>query len=179
MQQRLPYEFLRHIANSAAMVRHPYLQMTMVRLGIGLYGIGSVKQNGLEPMAVATLRSTIAQLKRIKKGQSVGYNRKSIVGRDSLIATIRIGYADGYSRQFGNGIGKMWINGRLAPVIGSVCMDMTMLDVTDFEHIKEGDDVVVFGPGLPLHYLAAWSHTIPYEIMTSISQRVKRIYFHE
>ncbi|GAC1418289.1 MAG: bifunctional UDP-N-acetylmuramoyl-tripeptide:D-alanyl-D-alanine ligase/alanine racemase [Flavisolibacter sp.] len=177
MQGRLPYEFLRHIANSAGIVRHPNLQMTMVRLGIGLYGIG--KQSGLEPMAVATLRSTIAQLKRIKKGQSVGYNRKSTVKRDSLIATIRIGYADGYSRQFGNGIGKMWINGKLAPVIGSVCMDMTMLDVTDLDNIKEGDDVVVFGPGLPLHYLAGWSNTIPYEIMTSISQRVKRIYFHE
>ena len=133
----------------------------------------------LSGMAVATLRSTVAQLKRIKKGQSVGYNRKSIVERDSLIATIRIGYADGYSRQFGNGTGKMWIDGRLAPVIGSVCMDMTMLDVTDFDNINEGDDVVVFGPGLPLQHLASWSNTIPYEIMTSISQRVKRIYFHE
>jgi alanine racemase len=102
-----------------------------------------------------------------------------VINRDSVIATVRIGYADGYSRQFGNGIGKMLVNGTPAPVIGTVCMDMTMLDVTDIQDVKEGDDVIVFGPQLPLQVVAAWINTIPYEIMTSVSQRVKRIYFHE
>src|SRR5205085_11330944 len=102
-----------------------------------------------------------------------------IVHRDSVIATIRIGYADGLSRRFGNGAGMMWVKGKLAPVIGSVCMDMTMIDVTDIPGLREGDEVVIFGPQLPVQQIANWIQTIPYEIMTGISQRVKRIYFHE
>jgi alanine racemase len=149
----------------------------MVRLGIGLYGIESSKKLDVQP--AATLRSTIAQLKHLTPGESVSYNRRGVVTRHSVIATVRIGYADGYSRRFGNGVGKMLVHGRLAPVIGTVCMDMTMLDVTDIADVKEGDDVILFGAGLPVQQVAAWIETIPYEIMTGISQRVKRIYFQE
>jgi alanine racemase len=179
LQQYLHYPFIKHISNSAAIVRHPQLQMDMVRLGIGLYGIEIDNDHLLELTPVATLRSTIAQLRHIKKGETVSYNRKGTVNRDSLIATVRIGYADGYSRQFGSGVGKMLVNGKPAPVIGTVCMDMTMLDVTDIKEVKEGDDVILFGSQLPVQEAAKWINTIPYEIMTSISQRVKRIYFHE
>jgi alanine racemase len=177
--QYISYPFLKHMANSAAIIRHPQLQMDMVRLGIGLYGIETANANVPDLQAVATLRSTIAQLKHLKQGESVSYNRKGIVKKDSLIATVRIGYADGFSRQFGNGLGKMWINGQLAPVIGTVCMDMTMLDVTGLANVKEGDEVIIFGAQLPVEQVAAWINTIPYELMTTVSQRVKRIYFHE
>ena len=179
IEKKTGYSFLKHISNSAAIIRHPQLQMDMVRLGIGLYGIEAGNENKLDLVPVATLRSTIAQLKHIKNGESVGYNRSGVVRRDSVIATIRIGYADGYSRRFGNGIGKMLVNKKLAPVAGAVCMDMTMLDVTDIENVKEGDDVIIFGGQLPVQEVAKWMNTIPYEIMTAISQRVKRIYFHE
>lgn len=96
-----------------------------------------------------------------------------------MIATIRIGYADGYPRRLGNGVGKVWVNGKLAPIIGTICMDMFMIDITDIENIKEGDDVIIFGIQLPVQQVAKWANTIPYEIMTGISQRVKRVYFEE
>jgi Alr-MurF fusion protein len=179
IEENLGYPFLKHICNSAGIVRHPSLQLDMVRLGIGLYGVESDEEKKLELKAVATLRSTIAQLKKVPKGESVSYNRRGVVSRDSLIGTIRIGYADGYSRQFSNGIGKVLARGAEAPVIGSVCMDMTMIDVTDIQGIAEGDAVIIFGEELPVQQLAHWSNTIPYEIMTSVSQRVKRVYFHE
>jgi alanine racemase len=174
----LPTPFLRHIANSAAIIRHPRLQLDMVRLGIGLYGI-EISTDRLELQPVATLRSTIAQLKRLPAGETVSYNRRGVVKEESLIATVRIGYADGYSRRLGNGVGKMWVNGQLAPVIGTVCMDMTMLDVTAIPGVAEGDEVVVFGAELSVRQLADWCGTIPYEIMTGVSQRVKRVYFQE
>jgi alanine racemase len=179
IQQHISYPFLKHISNSAAIVRHPQLQMDMVRLGIGLYGVEIDNDHLLQLVPVATLRSTIAQLRHIKKGETVSYNRRGIVHRDSVVATVRIGYADGYSRHFGNGVGKMTVNGKPAPVIGTVCMDMTMLDVTGIEGVSEGDDVIIFGTQLPVQDVGAWVNTIPYEIMTSVSQRVKRVYFHE
>ena len=173
------YSFIRHIANSAAIFRHPQYQFEMVRLGIGLYGVDSSAQNVLSLQPVATLRSTIAQIRKVKKGETVGYSRRGLVKRDSLIATIRIGYADGFNRKLGNGVGHVFINGHLAPVIGSVCMDMTMIDITDTEGISEGDVVEIFGTNLPVEKLAEWCETIPYEIMTSVSQRVKREYYQE
>jgi len=179
LQQNISYPFLRHIANSAAIVRHPALQMDMVRLGIGLYGIEPDAEEKLDLLPVATLHSTVAQIKYLKAGESVSYNRRGVVARDSVIATVRIGYADGYSRRFGNGVGKMLVNEKLAPVIGTVCMDMTMIDITDVEGVKEGDDVIVFGRDLPVQQVAAMIQTIPYEIMTSVSQRVKRVYYYE
>jgi alanine racemase len=178
LERQLGYKILKHIANSAAIIRHPYAHLDMVRLGIGLYGI---EQNSseLDLQVVATLKSTVAQIKSLEAGDSVSYNRRGIVGRQSLIATIRIGYADGIPRRLGNGKGKVWVRGKLAPVIGTVCMDMIMIDITDIPGIGEGDEVVIFGRGLPVQELASWADTIPYEIMTGISQRVKRVYFME
>jgi len=179
LEERLGYKVIKHIANSAAIIRHSQLQMDMVRLGIGMYGIDIANTNSLELHPVAVLKSTIAQIKYLKAGESVSYNRKGIVKRDSTIGTIRIGYADGYMRRLGNGVGKMLINGYLAPVIGTVCMDMTMIDVTDIPNVSEGDEVIVFGNELSIQQIAEWAGTIPYEIMTGISQRVKRVYYEE
>ncbi|MGI8599658.1 MAG: bifunctional UDP-N-acetylmuramoyl-tripeptide:D-alanyl-D-alanine ligase/alanine racemase [Chitinophagaceae bacterium] len=178
LQQIVSYPFLKHISNSAAIIRHPQLHMDMVRLGIGLYGVEiETKKLNLQP--VATLRSTIAQIRNLHAGDTVSYNRTGILKEDTVIATVRIGYADGYSRIFSNGTGKMLINGKLAPVVGSVCMDMTMINITGIEGVKEGDEVFVFGKSLPVAEVAAWANTIPYELMTSVSQRVKRIYYQE
>ena len=179
LEKMLGYSFIKHISNSAAIIRHPSLQMDMVRLGIGMYGVDAANTTSLELQPVATLKSTIAQIKHLKKGESVSYNRKGIVKRDSIIATIRIGYADGYSRLLGNGAGKMLISHQLVPVIGAVCMDMTMVDITGIPDVNEGDEVIVFGNELPIQQIAEWANTIPYEIMTGISQRVKRVYFEE
>jgi Alr-MurF fusion protein len=179
LQNKLGYSFMRHIANSAAAIRHPHLQMDMVRLGIGLYGVDSADSHKLNLQTVATLKSTVAQIKHLKTGESVSYNRKGMVSRDSIIATVRIGYADGYPRRLGNGTGKIWVKGKLAPVIGTVCMDMIMIDVTEIAGVKEGDDVIIFGSQLPVQQMAEWANTIPYEIMTGVSQRVKRVYFEE
>ena len=173
------YSFIRHISNSAAIFRHPDLQLDMVRLGIGLYGVDSIAESSLSLQPVATLRSTIAQIRKVKKGETVGYSRKGIMTRNSLIATIRIGYADGFNRRLGNGVGSVFIKGKYAPVVGSVCMDMTMIDITDFEEVMEGDIVEIFGSHLSISEVAKWCETIPYEVMTSISQRVKREYFEE
>lgn len=174
IQEHTGYPFIRHIANTSAIHRHPQLQYDMVRLGIGLYGV----DDKLKLRNVTTLKTTISQVKKVRKGDTVGYSRKGIVDKDSLIAIVRIGYADGYPRSLGNGVGKMLHNGRLVPVIGNVCMDMTMLDITGSE-AAEADEVIVFGEDLPVTQLAAWANTIPYEILTGISQRVKRVYFEE
>jgi Alr-MurF fusion protein len=178
LQRFIPYPFLKHIANSAAIIRFPEHHMDMVRVGIGLYGIEPAS-NELHLQPVATLRSTISQIKNLKAGDTVSYNRSGVIKEDAVIATVRIGYADGYSRRFSNGAGKMWIKGHLVPVIGTVCMDMTMIDITGIDDIEVGDQVVVFGAQVPVQQLAEWSGTIPYEILTSVSQRVKRVYFQE
>lgn len=177
--RELPYPILRHIANSSAIHRHPNLQLDMVRLGIGLHGIDSHAAMREKIRNVSTLKTTIAQLKEVAAGETVGYGRQGKVHRPSLIATVRIGYADGYSRRLGNGVGQMLVNGQLAPVIGHVAMDMLMLDVTGIPGLREGDEVIVFGNDLPVATLAHWAGTIPYEILTGISQRVKRVYYEE
>jgi alanine racemase len=178
IQARLGYSFLRHAANTAAISRHPNLQYDMVRLGIGLYGVdpGSSMPDLIES---GTLRTTISQIKAVKAGESVGYGRKAILTKDARIATIRIGYADGYPRNLGNGKGTVWINGHLVNTVGNVCMDMTMVDVTDYPGINLNDEVVVFGQENSIQKLAISAQTIPYEIMTGISQRVPRVYFGE
>jgi alanine racemase len=179
LEKRLGYSFSRHISNTAAINRHPGLNLDMVRLGIGLYGVDTTGGSDLPLMEAAVLTSTVAQVKHVKTGETVGYNRKGKVMRDSIIATIRIGYADGYPRLLGNGQGKVMIRNQFFPVIGNVCMDMTMVDVTDMPGVTEGEEVVIFGRGLSLNVLAAWAGTIPYDIMTGISQRVKRIYYED
>ncbi|WP_462222163.1 bifunctional UDP-N-acetylmuramoyl-tripeptide:D-alanyl-D-alanine ligase/alanine racemase [Ferruginibacter sp.] len=178
IEKNISYPFLKHIANTSAIHRHKNLQLDMVRLGIGLYGVDANKKIQQQLKNVSTLKTTISQIKKIKSGESIGYNRKGIAEKDSVIATVRIGYADGYPRSLSNGIGKMWVNKNLVPVIGSVCMDMTMLDITGVD-AKEGDDVIVFGEKLSVAELAEWANTIPYEILTGISQRVKRVYYEE
>ena len=179
LQSLIGYPVIRHIANSAAVMRHSFLHLDMVRLGIGLYGVDSSASGKVALQTVATLKSTVAQIKQLKTGESVGYNRKAVMKKDATIATIRLGYADGYSRRLGNGIGKVVVRGKLAPVVGTVCMDMTMIDITDIPGVEEGDEVIVFGQQLPVEKVAEWAGTIPYEIMTGISQRVKRVYYEE
>lgn len=179
IEKALGYLFDQHIDNTSGISRHADLQMSMVRLGIGLYGIDSNQEMQKKLKNVSTLTTTISQIKKIKAGETVGYGRMGKVEKDNLIAVVRIGYADGYSRRLGNGVGKMLIKNKLVPVIGNVCMDMTMLNVTGIKDVKEGDEVIVFGEELSLQQLAKWAGTIPYEIMTGISQRVKRIYFEE
>ncbi|MEP7238002.1 MAG: bifunctional UDP-N-acetylmuramoyl-tripeptide:D-alanyl-D-alanine ligase/alanine racemase, partial [Ferruginibacter sp.] len=178
IQKITGYKFIRHIANTSAIHRHKNIQLDMVRLGIGLYGVDSNPAIQQQLKNVSTLKTTISQIKKVKAGESIGYSRKGIAAKDSVIATVRIGYADGYPRLLSNGIGKMWINNKLVPVIGNVCMDMTMLDITGVD-ANEGDDVIVFGAGLPVSELAFLAQSIPYEILTGISQRVKRVYFEE
>ena len=178
LQKATGNSFLRHIGNTAAIHRHKNLQLDMVRLGIGLYGVDSSKTMQQRLKNVTTLKTTISQIKIVMAGETVGYSRKGIVTKGTTIATVRIGYADGYPRALSNGKGKMWVNGNLLPVIGMVCMDMTMLDITD-TNIKEGDEVIVFGEPLSVNDVAQWAQTIPYEILTGISHRVKRVYFEE
>jgi len=172
------YEFIKHISNTAAITSYPEAQMDMVRIGIGLYGYDAAIPNPRALQAVAALKTTVTQVKPIKAHDTVGYSRRGVMEHDGLIATVKIGYADGYSRMFGNGVGRMLINGKPAPTIGSICMDMCMLDVTGLD-VKTGDEVVVFNDVLPIAELAEQIHTIPYEILTNISQRVKRVYFYE
>jgi Alr-MurF fusion protein len=172
------YSFMSHIANTSAIYRHPHLQMDMVRLGIGMYGIDADKNVQLLLKNVTTLKTTISQIKHIKKGDSIGYSRSAVAGEDKVIATVRIGYADGYPRLLSNGIGHMLVNGQIAPVIGKICMDMTMLDITGIM-AEEEEEVIVFGEALPVSKLAQWAQTIEYEILTNISQRVRRVYFEE
>ncbi|AWO01869.1 bifunctional UDP-N-acetylmuramoyl-tripeptide:D-alanyl-D-alanine ligase/alanine racemase [Chitinophaga alhagiae] len=179
LQQQLGYGVIRHIANSAAIHRHPELQLDMVRLGIGMYGVDSAATFQDKLRNVSTLKTTIAQLKQIPAGDSVGYGGQWTAKAPAVIATVRIGYADGYSRHLGNGAGKMLVRNKLAPVAGVVAMDMLMLDVTHIPDAAEGDEVIVFGEALPVQQVAAWADTIPYEILTGISQRVKRVYFQE
>lgn len=173
------YSFIKHISNSAASFRLPQLQFDMVRLGIGLYGIDGTGNNKMGLLPAATLKTTIAQLRKVKAGDAVGYNRRGKLETDSIIATLRIGYADGMRRALSNGVGKVFIKGKLAPVVGSIAMDMTMIDVTGIPGVEEGDEAEVFGTHIHVSGVAKSCGTIPYEILTGIGQRVKRIYIEE
>ncbi len=182
IEAALGYTTIKHISNSAAILRNHHLQFDMVRLGIGLHGVDSAIQHPAlaeQLHTVASLKTTIAQLRKVKAGDTVGYNRRGRVSTDSQIATIRIGYADGFDRRLGNGVGKVFINGVNAPVIGSVAMDMAMVDVSHVPAVAEGDVVEIFGTNITVQQLAAWCGTIAYEILTGISQRVKRVYVEE
>jgi alanine racemase len=178
IENRIKKRFIRHIANSAAIIRYPEYHFDMVRLGIGLYGYDATGLINDQLQSIGTLKTEVSQIKKLKKGDSVGYGRREVIEKDSTIATIAIGYADGFFRSFGNKTASVWINGSMAPVIGNVCMDMTMIDISEIE-AKEGDPVIIFGDEQPLKLLADSIHTIPYEILTNISERVKRIYISE
>ncbi len=170
------YPVIRHISNSAGIERFPEAQFDMVRLGIGLYGISATSQNDLA--VVSTLKSTVIQVKQVSKDETVGYSRQGKADKDLTIAIVPVGYADGLNRKLSNGRGKLYINGFLVPIIGNICMDMCMVDITGC-NIHEGDEVIVFGKEQPVTDLAKTLETIPYEIFTSVSSRVKRVYFQE
>lgn len=169
------YHIDRHILNSAGIERFPEKQYEMVRLGIGLYG---VSVTGLPLENIGTLKSTVSQVKNVDETESVGYNRKGRVEKQSLIAIVPVGYADGLDRKLGNRNGSAFINGEKVPIIGNICMDMLMLDVTNVG-VETGDSVEFFGPHISVNELASQVGTIPYEILTGISQRVKRVYVQE
>ncbi len=170
------YKIMKHALNSAGVERFPQYQFDMVRLGIGHYGVSAVNHALLEE--VCTLKTTILQIKTIPATETVGYSRKGKLTRESVIGAIPIGYADGYDRKLGNGVGKVLVNGHIVPIIGNVCMDVCMIDLTDIP-AKEGDTVTLFGNGLSINEVAGWLDTIPYEVLTGVSRRVKRVYFKE
>ncbi|MFN8277052.1 MAG: bifunctional UDP-N-acetylmuramoyl-tripeptide:D-alanyl-D-alanine ligase/alanine racemase [Chitinophagales bacterium] len=176
--RQFDYKVLRHILNSNGISRHTAAQYDMVRLGIGLYGLDSSPAVQQRLMPVSTLKTTISQIKHLKKGDTVGYGRVGKVTGNKVMATVGIGYADGLPRSLSNGKGYMLVNGVKAPILGNVCMDMTMLDITGIE-AREGDEVVVFGARPRVEEVAAASGTIAYELLTGISGRVKRVYFQE
>lgn len=169
------YRPLWHVANSGAITRWPSAHFDMVRLGIGLHGIGVDAAETMQLLPAAALRTPIAQLKHLRTGDTVGYGRRGIISGDRTIATLPIGYADGLSRRLGNGVGRVWIAGQAAPIVGNVCMDMCMVDVTGIA-CGSGDLAVVFDATHPITDVARDMGTIPYEVLTSISQRVKRVY---
>jgi Alr-MurF fusion protein len=182
---KLPYPFFKHILNSAGITRFPEAQMDMVRLGIGLYGVGFDESEQKKLKNVSTLKSVISQIKEVKANETVGYSRRGVAQRDSVIAVVPIGYADGLNRRLSNGVGRLFVHGSPAPVIGNISMDTCMIDITAIVtgpgavKVNEGDEVIIFGDEYLLENMAQDLGTIPYEILTNISRRVKRVYFYE
>jgi alanine racemase len=169
---------IRHILNTSGISNFPEAQYDMVRLGIGLYGISNDAEEQKYLENVGTLKSVISQIRTIQEGESVGYGRRFMAEKQTRVATIPIGYADGISRLWGNGVGFVTINNQKAPIVGSICMDMLMVDITEI-NCKEGDSVIIFGERPTVSFMAEKLQTIPYEILTSISQRVKRVFYRE
>ncbi|MEM0542490.1 bifunctional UDP-N-acetylmuramoyl-tripeptide:D-alanyl-D-alanine ligase/alanine racemase [Flavobacterium sp. j3] len=178
LQKELNYNSIRHILNTSGITNYPEAQYDMVRLGIGLYGISNDSDEQKELETVGTLKSIISQIRTISAGESVGYGRRFIAERETKVATIPIGYADGIRRSWGQGVGYVVIENKQAKIIGSICMDMLMVDVTDID-CKEGNAVLIFGENPTVSFMAKQLNTIPYEILTSISQRVKRVFYRE
>ena len=176
LQSAFSHHILRHIDNSAGIEHFPERQLDMCRLGLGLYGINS--RNNAIINTVSTLKTTILQLRHVPAGDTVGYSRKGVLTRDSVIAAIPIGYADGLNRHLGNRHCYCLVNGKRAEYVGNICMDVCMIDVTDID-CAEGDSVEIFGEHLPVTVLSDAIDTIPYEILTGISNRVKRVYYQD
>ncbi|HCY42518.1 MAG TPA: bifunctional UDP-N-acetylmuramoyl-tripeptide:D-alanyl-D-alanine ligase/alanine racemase [Prolixibacteraceae bacterium] len=174
--EKLPYKVFRHILNSAGIERFPQFQFEMVRLGIGLYGVSACNNGQIR--SISRLKTSVSQIRKIPAGQTVGYSRKGTIVHDSEIAVLPIGYADGYDRRLSNGVGKVFVKGQIVPIIGNVCMDMCMIDVTGLQ-VSVGDEVELMGEHIPVSDIAETIGTIPYEILTGISQRVKRVYLQE
>lgn len=177
ISEAIGYKPILHILNSAGIERFPSAQLDMVRLGIGLYGISAVHGQNLQ--VVNSLKTYIVQIRNLMPDETVGYNRKGIITRPSLIATIPIGYADGLNRRLSKGVGQVQVNGALAPIVGNVSMDTCSIDVTDIPNVQEGDEVIVFGEKPSITQIATQLETIPYEVLTSVSRRVKRVYVQE
>ncbi|HEY2583940.1 MAG TPA: bifunctional UDP-N-acetylmuramoyl-tripeptide:D-alanyl-D-alanine ligase/alanine racemase [Mucilaginibacter sp.] len=178
IEKTLGYPVIKHICNTSGIVRWPQAHYDMVRLGIGLYGIDGATPDDKALQPVASLKTSISQVRKVAAGETISYGRSGSLVKDGKIATVRIGYADGYLRAFGNGVGKMLVRGVLVPTVGNITMDMCMLDVTGID-AKEGDEVIIFNEHVRIEGLAAQIGTIPYEILTNVSQRVKRVYFYE
>jgi alanine racemase len=176
LQSAFSHKILRHIDNSAGIEHFPERQLDMCRLGLGLYGIDSRDNRILN--TVSTLKTTILQMHHVPAGETVGYSRKGKLDRDSVIAAIPIGYADGLNRHLGNRHGYCLVNGQKAEYVGNICMDVAMIDVTDIP-CQEGDQVEIFGEHLPVTVLSDVIDTIPYEVLTGVSNRVKRVYFQD
>jgi alanine racemase len=176
LQAAFNHKILRHMDNSAAIEHFPERHMDMCRLGLGLYGVYPRDNRILH--TVSTLKTTILQLRHVPKEETVGYSRKGVLTRDSVIAAIPIGYADGLNRHLGRGACYCLVNGQKAPYVGNICMDVAMIDVTDID-CQEGDMVEIFGEHLPVTVLSDVLQTIPYEVLTSISSRVKKVYFQD
>jgi alanine racemase len=177
LQKAFSHHILRHIDNSAGIEHFPERQLDMCRLGIGLYGVNPYG-NDDQLKNVSTLKTTILQIRDVPSGDSVGYSRRTVLGRDSVIGAIPIGYADGLNRHLGNRNGYCIVNGKKAEYVGNICMDVAMIDLTDIP-CSEGDSVEIFGPDLTVSELAKKLDTIPYEILTAVSNRVKKIYFQD
>jgi alanine racemase len=178
LENKLGYSFIKHICNSGGVTRFKQAHYDMVRLGIGMYGIGVNAAEQKKLQNVSSLKTRISQIKYISKGQTVGYNRNGKVDSDIAIATIPVGYADGFRRDLGNGKVEVMINGKSCKTIGNICMDMCMVDVTGIS-CKEGDEVIIFEDFEQIQKLSSAMHTISYEVLTSISARVKRVYVQE
>ena len=176
LQAAFPHTIIRHINNSAGIEHFPERQLDMCRLGLGLYGVDSRDNSIINN--VCSLRTTILQLRHVPKEETVGYSRKGHLERDSVIAAIPIGYADGLDRHLGRGRGYCLVNGKKAPYVGNICMDVAMIDITDID-CQEGDRVEIFGDNLPVTVLSDLLDTIPYEVLTAVSERVKRVYFQD
>jgi len=178
LQEGLGYPVMRHILNTAGIVRFPEHQYEMVRIGVGLYGIRTVDEGESELQTVATLRSVIISIKEWPAGTTIGYGCKGLLKRNSRIATVSIGYADGLDRHLGNGAIDVWAGGKRCPIVGNVCMDAVMVDITD-TNCQVGDTVEIFGPHISIDEVASVRGTIAYEVLTSVSPRVKRVYYRE
>ena len=176
LQAAFSHKILRHMDNSAGIEHFPERQMDMCRLGLGLYGVDPRDNRILH--TVSTLKTTILQLRHVPKEETVGYSRKGKLQRDSVIAAIPIGYADGLNRHLGRGACYCLVNGQKASYVGNICMDVALIDVTDIE-CHEGDQVEIFGEHLPVTVLSDVLDTIPYEVLTGVSNRVKRVYFQD
>jgi alanine racemase len=178
LETGLGYAFLKHLSNSSGITRFKAAHFDMVRLGIGLYGIGSNEKEQQLLENVGVLKTKISQIKSLEAGESVSYNRSGQLNKKSRIAVIPIGYADGFSRLFGNGKHGVYINKQFCKTIGNICMDMSMIDVSDCP-CDEGDEVIIFENPEHIHALAKALGSIPYEVLTNVSGRVKRVYVRE
>lgn len=178
LRQALGYNFIRHLANTSAISRFPEAHFEMVRPGVGLYGVSADAPIQRVLQQVSTFRTVISQVKQVRKGQTVGYSRAATAPHDMTIAILPVGYADGLNRRLGEGRGHLLVGGRLVPLVGRISMDMCAVEVTGMQ-VREGDQAIIFGPERPVQQLANELQTIPYEVFTSVSQRVKRIYFQE
>jgi alanine racemase len=178
-EKKLGYSFLKHILNSSGIMRFPEHQLDMVRLGIGLYGVEASGKHQDQLQPISRLKTIISQIKILKNGDTIGYGRKGKAYDQMRLGIIAIGYADGLSRAFSNRVGKVKVRDKIVPIVGNICMDMAMIDLSEVPEAEVGDEVIIFDEQLTIQQLAEAIGTIPYEILTNVSQRVKRVFYSE